>query len=100
MSNTQINSNTKTKTVMKYPERFNVVLFNDDYTPMQFVVSLLVEIFNKNINQAQEITMQVHNQGKAIAGTYNFEIAEQKVYESMLLSRLHQHPLKITIEKV
>lgn len=100
MSNTQINTAVKSKTELKYPDRFNVVLFNDDYTPMEFVIHLLIEIFNKDITQAQEIMLTVHNQGKAVAGTYNFEIAEQKTQESTLLSRLHGYPLKITMEKV
>ena len=71
-------SNTVSKSKIEYPERFNVVLLNDDFTPMDFVVQLLVEIFNRTIDEARDITMQIHDNGKGIAGTYGFEIAEQK----------------------
>jgi len=67
---------------------------------MEFVIQLLIEVFNKNIDQAKDITIAIHNEGRAIAGTYNHEIAEQKVHESTLLSRHHGHPLKIIMEKV
>jgi ATP-dependent Clp protease adaptor protein ClpS len=99
---TRLNSQTleKSKTELKYPDRFNVVLVNDDVTPMEFVIHLLVEIFNKSINQAREIMITVHTEGRGIAGTYNYEIAEQKITEGILISRHHGHPLQIVMEKV
>lgn len=91
---------TKTEIEIRYPERYNVILINDDYTPMPFVIQLLIEIFNRNIEQATAITMQVHEQGKGVAGTYNLEIAEQKVAEVDLASRANGFPLKVIMEKV
>lgn len=91
---------TITRTELKYPDRYNVVILNDDYTPMDFVIKLLIEIFNKSIEQAQEITMQIHEKGKGIAGSYNQEIGEQKVSEVTLVSRHHGHPLKSLLEKI
>jgi ATP-dependent Clp protease adaptor protein ClpS len=76
------------------------VFLNDDFTPMEFVIQLLIEVFNKDISQAKDVTLAIHNDGRGVAGTYNFEIAEQKVHESTLLSRHHGHPLKIIMEKV
>ena len=93
-------ANIKNKVELKYPERFNVIILNDDYTPMDFVIKLLIEVFNKNINQAKDLTLDIHEKGKTIAGTYNNELAEQKVSEVTLISRHHGHPLKALIEGV
>tara|TARA_B100000927_G_scaffold290101_1_gene288113 strand:- start:1478 stop:1777 length:300 start_codon:yes stop_codon:yes gene_type:complete len=95
-------SKTKTisKTILKYPDRFNVIILNDDYTPMDFVIKLIIEVFNKNIEQAKDITVQIHEHGKAIVGSYNQEIGEQKVNEVTLISRHHGHPLKAILEKI
>jgi ATP-dependent Clp protease adaptor protein ClpS len=94
----------KSKTIqrveLKYPDRFNVIILNDDFTPMDFVIKLIIEVFNKNIEQAKDLTVQVHKNGKAIVGTYNQEIGEQKVNEVTLLSRHHGHPLKSIMEKI
>mgnify|MGYP000241741717 CR=1 FL=1 len=94
----------KTKTIqkveLKYPSRYQVVIINDDYTPMDFVIKLLIEVFNKDINQAKDITVQIHEKGKGIAGTYNMEVAEQKVSEVTLISRHHGHPLKSIMEEI
>ncbi len=91
---------TKTKVELKFPRRFNVILHNDDFTPMEFVIHLLVEIFNKNIDQAKDITLKIHNEGRAVAGTYSLEIAEQKVQEATIISRHSGHPLQISHEPV
>ena len=99
-SNVKTKVSSKTQTDIYYPDRFNVVLINDDYTPVEFVIHLLIEIFNKSINQAKDITLTIHREGRAIAGTYNFEIGEQKVQEATVISRLNGHPLQITLEKV
>lgn len=96
----QLQEATRTVTELKYPERFNVVIVNDDYTPMEFVIQLLIEIFNKSTDQAKEIMLSVHNNGKGTAGTYGLEIAEQKQQESTVVARHHGHPLKILLEKV
>jgi len=91
---------TKTITKIKYPDRFNVVLLNDDFTPMEFVIQLLIEVFNTSIEEAKEVMIKVHEEGKGIAGMYGLEIAEQKQHESTIISRHHGHPLKVIIEKV
>lgn len=94
----------KTKTIqkveLKYPSRYKVIILNDDFTPMDFVIKLLIEVFNKNINQAKEITVGIHEKGKAVAGEFNMEIAEQKVSEVTLISRHHGHPLKSIMEEI
>jgi len=93
-------SSTKTKTKLAYPEMFNVIFLNDDYTPMDFVIQLLVEVFNKDIEEAKNITLNVHEKGRGVAGTYNYEIAEQKTQEAQIISRHNGHPLKIIMEKL
>jgi ATP-dependent Clp protease adaptor protein ClpS len=98
MAETQ--SNTVSKSKIEYPERFNVVLLNDDFTPMDFVVQLLVEIFNRTVDEARDITMQIHDNGKGIAGTYGFEIAEQKKQEAVSVTRFNKYPLTIVVENV
>lgn len=100
MAGTKTKTQSKTRIELRYPDRFNVVFLNDDFTPMEFVIQLLIEVFNKDINQARNITLAIHNEGRGVAGTYNYEIAEQKVHESTLLSRHHGHPLKVIMEKV
>jgi ATP-dependent Clp protease adaptor protein ClpS len=90
----------KTQTRLRYPDRFNVIIHNDDQTPVEFVIHLLVEIFNKSLIEAKDITMIVHDQGKGIAGTYNQEIAKQKVHEATVITRYHGYPLKVTLERI
>ena len=98
MSREQIK--TQVRTELKYPSRFNVIVINDDFTPMDFVIRILVEIFNKNLETAKDITLLVHNKGSAVAGTYNLEIAEQKCTEAVTISRAAGHPLQLKIEQV
>lgn len=100
MSMTQTKTKSKTNTDIKYPSRYNVIFHNDDYTPMDFVIQLLIEIFNKNIDHASNITEEIHTSGKGVAGTYGLEIAEQKTHEASLISRSNGHPLKITYEEI
>lgn len=93
-------SNTISKSKIEFPERFNVILLNDDYTPMDFVVQLLIEIFNRTIEEARDITMQIHENGRGIAGTYGYEIAEQKKQEAVSVTRFNKYPLTIVVEKI
>jgi ATP-dependent Clp protease adaptor protein ClpS len=67
---------------------------------MEFVIQLLVEVFNTSIEEAKEVMIKVHEEGKGIAGMYGLEIAEQKQQESTIISRHHGHPLKVILEKV
>ena len=97
--NTEINVKEKIKEIVKEPERYKVLFLNDDHTPMDFVVSLLVEVFRHSEKTAQELTMKIHSDGQAVVGVYSFEIAEQKSIEATKLSRENGFPLQIAIEK-
>jgi ATP-dependent Clp protease adaptor protein ClpS len=94
----QTKTQEQTKTKLSYPDRFCVILYNDDFTPMDFVIQLLIEVFNHNISDATNLTYAVHEQGQAVAGVYFKEIAEQKVSDSSSLARLNGYPLKVTME--
>jgi ATP-dependent Clp protease adaptor protein ClpS len=98
MAKTQ--SETISRTELRFPGKYNVIILNDDYTPMDFVIQILVEIFNKSLEEAQELTMKVHESGKAIAGTYNRELSEQKKSESVQASRDNGYPLTVLVEKI
>lgn len=87
------------KTKHEYPKQYNVILLNDDYTPMDFVVYVLKRIFHKDEFEASRITMEVHQKGAGIAGTFSREIAEMKVRDSMELAKLEKHPLQVTMEQ-
>ena len=90
---------TKTKPKTKKPSLYKVLLLNDDYTPMEFVVHVLQRFFNKDINEATEIMLHVHQNGVGICGVFTFEVAETKVTQVIDLARQHQHPLQCTREK-
>jgi len=83
-----------------FPKRFAVILWNDDYTSMEFVIEVLVRFFKKTQQEAAKIMMQVHKQGKGIAGVYSFEIAETKAAQVNDYAKSQGHPLKCTIEPV
>mgnify|MGYP001262156586 CR=1 FL=1 len=91
---------TRTTTELRYPSRFNVVIYNDDFTPVEFVIKLLIEIFNKNITTAKTLTQSVHTDGQATVGSYNSEIAEQKCTEAITVSRASGHPLQLKVERI
>jgi ATP-dependent Clp protease adaptor protein ClpS len=82
----------------KEPTLYSVVLLNDDYTPMQFVVDVLEEVFQKSPAVAHGIMMQVHLQGRGVAGVYPWEVAETKVDTLLTRARRDGHPLQATIE--
>ncbi len=81
------------------PSLYTVLLLNDDYTPMEFVVHVLQKFFQKEYNEANRIMLQVHHQGAGIAGVFPHEIAETKVYIVNQYARQNHHPLKCTMEK-
>ena len=87
------------KIVLKYPSRYKVVILNDDYTPMEFVVHILERFFGMSSAQAFDIMLTVHKKGVAVVGVFSHEIAETKVAQVMDFSRRHQHPLQCTMEK-
>ena len=84
---------------VKPPPRYRVVLLNDDFTPMEFVVDILESIFSMERTRANKDMMEVHSKGKGICGVFKFEIAETKVAQVMGLAKQHQHPLLCTIEE-
>ena len=84
---------------IKQPPLYRVVLINDDYTPMEFVVDILETIFGMERTRATQVMLEVHTKGKGVCGVYNFEIAETKVAQVMGLARQHQHPLLCTMEE-
>jgi ATP-dependent Clp protease adaptor protein ClpS len=83
----------------KRPSLYKVLLLNDDYTPMDFVVHVLEKIFGKNCDEAVEIMLHVHHRGVGVCGVYTFEVAETNVAQVIELSRRHEHPLQCTMEK-
>ena len=89
----------KIKIKNKEPGLYKVVFLNDDKTPMEFVVSLLIELFKHTEKTATDITMQIHEQGSGVVGVYSYEIAEQKALEATSLSRDNGFPLRIKIEE-
>ena len=84
---------------IKEPPLYRVVLINDDYTPMEFVVNILESIFGMERTRATQVMLEVHTKGKGVCGVYNFEIAETKVAQVMGLAQQHQHPLLCTMEE-
>jgi ATP-dependent Clp protease adaptor protein ClpS len=78
---------------------YKVLLLNDDYTPMEFVVHVLERFFHKNQDEAHQIMLHVHRKGVGVCGVYPYEIAETKVTQVIDLARKHQHPLQCTLEK-
>ena len=91
---------TKTKPKTKKPSMYRVLLLNDDYTPMEFVVHVLERHFNKDSQEATQIMLHVHQKGIGVCGVFPFEIAETKVMQVTDLARKNQHPLQCTMEKV
>jgi ATP-dependent Clp protease adaptor protein ClpS len=90
---------TKTKPQTKRPSLYRVLLLNDDYTPMEFVVHVLERFFNKDQEAAHRIMMHVHQHGIGECGVYTYEVAETKVTQVMDFARKHQHPLQCVMEK-
>src|ERR1700750_2434694 len=83
----------------KKPSMYKVLMLNDDYTPMEFVVHVLERFFSKNRQEATRIMLHVHQRGVGVCGVYTYEVAETKVTQVMDLARQNQHPLQCTIEK-
>ncbi|WP_142848583.1 ATP-dependent Clp protease adapter ClpS [Telmatospirillum sp. J64-1] len=89
----------KTRPKTKKPSMYKVLMLNDDYTPMEFVVHVLERFFGKNRDEATQIMLHVHQRGVGVCGVYTYEVAETKVTQVMDLARQNQHPLQCTIEK-
>jgi ATP-dependent Clp protease adaptor protein ClpS len=96
---TETGTITKTRSKTKRPSLYRVLLLNDDYTPMEFVVHVLERFFQKNREEATRIMLHVHRRGVGVCGVFTYEVAETKVTQVMDLARQNQHPLQCTIEK-
>ncbi len=90
---------TQTRPKTKKPSLYKVLLLNDDYTPMEFVVHILEKIFSKNREDAVDVMLHVHRHGVGMCGVFTYEVAETKVAQVIDLARRHQHPLQCTMEK-
>jgi ATP-dependent Clp protease adaptor protein ClpS len=84
---------------LKRPSLFRVILINDDYTPMEFVVEILESVFGMERNKATRVMLEVHTKGKGICGVFTYEIAETKVAQVMGIAQQQQHPLMCTMEE-
>jgi ATP-dependent Clp protease adaptor protein ClpS len=90
---------TRTRTQTRKPSMYRVLLLNDDYTPMEFVVTVLRKYFNKGTEEARGIMLHVHQHGVGECGVFTYEVAETKVTQVMDYARKHQHPLQCIMEK-
>ena len=90
---------TRTRPKTKKPALYKVLMLNDDYTPMEFVVHVLERFFGKALEEATQIMLHVHRRGVGVCGVFTFEVAETKVNQVIDYARRHQHPLQCTIEK-
>ena len=90
---------TRTRTRTKQPTPYKVLMLNDDYTPMEFVVLVLEHFFQKSREEATRIMLHVHNYGVGVCGVYPYDVAETKVAQVMDLARRNEHPLQCTMER-
>jgi len=89
----------KSRAKTKKPSMYKVLMLNDDYTPMEFVIHVLEQFFSKSQDEATKIMLHVHQKGVGVCGVFTYEVAETKVNQTMDMARQHQHPLQCTIEK-
>lgn len=97
--NPESDSGVQTLPAVETPKMYAVLLLNDDYTPMDFVVLILRRFFGKSEEEAQTIMLDVHKKGSGVAGVYTLEVAEMKVMQVNQYSQMNQHPLKSTLEE-
>lgn len=83
---------------LKEPSKYKVIVCNDNFTSVEFVIAMLVEVFGHEHLQAVQITMNIHNQGSGVAGIYSYEIAEQKTLEATEMARINGYPLVLKVE--
>jgi len=95
----QVGVATRTRTRSKKPSQYKVLMLNDDYTPMEFVVMCLKRFFRMDLEQATRVMLHVHQKGVGVCGVYPYEVAETKVNQVMDFARQNQHPLQCTLEK-
>jgi len=90
---------TRTQSETKKPALYKVLMLNDDYTPMEFVVHVLQRFFKMGIEDATRVMLHVHQKGVGVCGVFTYEVAETKVTQVMDFAKQHQHPLQCTVEK-
>ncbi len=95
----QVGLATKTRAKPKKPSQYKVLLLNDDYTPMEFVVIVLKRFFRMEMEEATRVMLHVHQKGVGVCGIFPYEVAETKVNQVMDFARQNQHPLQCTLEK-
>ena len=95
----QVGIATKTRAKPKKPSQYKVLLLNDDYTPMEFVVIVLMRFFRMDMEEATRVMLHVHQKGVGVCGIFPYEVAETKVNQVMDFARQNQHPLQCTLEK-
>ena len=98
-TDTDIVIDEKIKKTVKEPGKYHVIMLNDDQTPMEWVVSVLMDIFKHSRENAENLTLTIHNEESAVVGTYSYEIAEQKSVEAVTLSRNNGFPLRVNVEE-
>jgi len=99
MSQTDVILDEKIKHITKEPSKYSVVALNDDVTPIDWVINLLMKVFRHNKQSAEELTMCIHHEGSAVVGTYDYEVAEQKAADAINLSRDAGFPLGFDLEE-
>ena len=97
-TDTIVEKQIKTTEKIKEPGKFRVIVCNDDTTPVEFVISMLIAVFKHDEKSALELTLQIHNKGSATAGIYSYEVAEQKAVDGVNLARTNGYPLIIKVE--
>ena len=98
-SDSEVGIATKTRTKPKKPSQYKVLMLNDDYTPMEFVVMVLKRFFSMDLEQATRVMLHVHQKGVGVCGIFPYEVAETKVNQVMDFAKQNQHPLQCTLEK-
>ena len=96
---TNIVTKQKNQVKIRKPKNYKVVMYNDDYTTMEFVINILVNVFNKKLVEAEKIMIDVHKKGKGIAGIYSYDIAITKVSTAMSMAKQEGFPFKLTVEE-
>ena len=96
---TNIVTKQKDEVKIKKPKNYKVVMYNDDYTTMEFVINILVNVFKRNLVEAEKIMIDVHKRGKGVAGMYSYDIAITKVSTAMSMAKKEGFPFKLTVEE-
>lgn len=96
---TNVVTKQKSQIKVKKPKHYKVIMYNDDYTTMEFVINILVSVFNKKLIEAEKIMLDVHEKGKGVAGIYSYDIAITKVSKAMAMAKEQGFPFKLTVEE-